>query len=140
MLDADVVGCEASPALYSLLEEGMDRLRRAGGREASAAARVHPRWADVGSALRHVSPGSVDVVYFDPMFQQPKRAMPGWDLLRRVADHGDPAENEVLERALHAARLRVVLKVRRAAEVAGEWTGRVRGKEMDYLVRERQPA
>ena len=142
-LDCQVLGLEASPALYSLLEEGLPRVARLPVPGAAAAANVTPRLGDARSLLGTMvasSQGPVaEVVFLDPMFEVPRRAQPGWDLLRLVA-HDAPLDGATLEAAFHAARLRVVLKVAAGApapaavSALGVQPTRVSGKALDYLV------
>jgi len=129
-LGCQVVGFEASPVVYSLVEEGLERL----GRELSAARRIDARLGDAVPLLEALSPASVDAVYLSPMSDRPHRAAPGFELLRAVARH-DPFDEPWLEAALRVARERVVLKAPPGwAPPTRSPDERIRGKAVDYLV------
>ncbi len=125
-----MVGIEASPALYSLAEAGLARLATQG---VGAAARVRPRLGDARELLSAVS---ADAVMLSPMFDEPRAAAPGFDVLREVCV-GDPLDASWLDAALACAP-RVVLKARRAQPVPGfarpHLREIVRGKAVDYWV------
>jgi 16S rRNA G966 N2-methylase RsmD len=65
--------------------------------------------ADAREYLRTLSARSFDVVFFDPMFARPRKAQPGFDVLRRFADHA-PLTLETLEEGRRVARRWVVVK------------------------------
>lgn len=135
-----LLGLEQSPALYSLLEEGLPRLVAAGRGWSQGAARIEPRFGDARTLLAQMEPRSADVVYLDPMFETPLEASTGFTLLRRVAV-SDPLDEALLAAACRVARQRVVLKLPGQAlpPVALEglpWNRRVRGRAVDYAVLE----
>lgn len=128
---ARVTGIEMSPVLFSLAESGLARL--AGG-DAPAAARVHPVLGDSEAMLPTLGPA--DAVMLSPMFDEPRRAAPGFELLRRVACGGLLTESWL--RAALTAAPRVVLRARRdqpVPDVARPALHRIeRGKAVDYWV------
>jgi hypothetical protein len=138
---ARLIGIEASPALYSLLESGLPRLAAEGRAWSEGASRIELREGDAASHLRALGPESVDVVYLDPMFEAPLRSTEPFDLLlRQVARHA-PLDAALLEAAVAAARWRVVLKLPGMAPPPIEapagspgWNRRVRGGAVDYAV------
>lgn len=98
-----VVGLEASLALSAFADEG---LRRSTYGPWSASICV--RRAEAVEWLTHTNE-EFDLAVLDPMFSQPRRAEPGFDLLRRHAVH-TPLNDDLLNVALERARI-VVVKV-----------------------------
>lgn len=137
-LGVRVIGCEASPVLAALLEEGLPRLARAGRGWSPGAARVELRREDALTTLRGLADDAVDVVYLDPMFEEPLRASAGFELVRRYAVHA-PLSEALLAEAWRVAARRVVVKVAGKAPPppfapGPGWTRRVRGQAVDYEV------
>ena len=99
-----VIALEKSPALYLLARHGLKGLERH-----PAACAVSVVYADAAEFLRTLPDGAFDVVLFDPMFESPKKAQPGFALLRRHADYS-PLTRETVEEARRVARRVVVLK------------------------------
>ncbi|MDY7231476.1 class I SAM-dependent methyltransferase [Hyalangium rubrum] len=99
-----VVGVEKNLALYALASAGMKTY--AFGPDSCHVEVVH---ADAHEHLRTLPPRSFDVVFFDPMFARPGKAQPGFDVLRRFADHA-PLTPETLEEGRRVARRWVVVK------------------------------
>ena len=99
-----VVALEKSLALYAVVSEGLKAY--ASGPEARAVEAVH---ADAREYLRGLPARAFDVVCFDPMFEKPTKAQPGFELLRRFAEHA-PLLPETLEEARRVARRWVVVK------------------------------
>lgn len=136
VLGCQVLGFELSPVVFSLVEEGLPRLVRGG---VEAAARVQCRHADALEALADLGPAAADVVFVNPMFDRPRKAAPGFHLLREVASVGalDPGWVDL---AL-AASPRIVFRVPRGqqppAELAERGPALVQGKAVDYLVLQR---
>ena len=103
---ARVTGLEISPPLFSLAERGLSQLHAAG---LDAAARITPLWGDARDLL--TSAGPADAVLIAPMFDRPRCAPPGFDLLRHVARSA--ALDAGWLRAALAVAPRVVIKARR---------------------------
>jgi hypothetical protein len=101
-----VLALEASPVLAALAMAGMAWWPHP-AEEVSG--RIELRHADYEQVLSQMAPGSVDVVYFDPMFSDPRDAAPDFDVLRTLAD-ARPLTPEALALARRAARRRVVVK------------------------------
>ena len=129
VLGCRVTGIEGSPPIFSLLEEGLPRLAR----ELEAAGRIALRLGEAGEVLGTLD--TADAVFLAPMYERPRAAPPGFELLRRVAVH-DPFSERILAAALAVAPW-VVLKVDRGAPDPGGFGTRVRGKSVDYLVMDR---
>lgn len=99
-----VVGLEKSRALFAVVSEGLARWT-----PDEDSCRVEPVQADAAEYLRQLPSHSVDVVLFDPMFARPRKAQPGFEMLRRHADE-TPLSLEVLNEARRVARRAVVVK------------------------------
>lgn len=99
-----VVGLEVSVALHAVVSEGLLEMSWP---EASARIEVHR--ADTRSFLPTLPSGSFDVVLFDPMFEEPKKAQPSFEMLRRYADHA-PLTLDTLREARRVARRSVLIK------------------------------
>lgn len=105
-----VVALEKSLALYAVVSEGL-KLHDFGP-ESCQVETVH---TDAWEYLRAQPSGSFDVVYFDPMFDKPKKSQPTFEMLRRFAEHA-PLTPEVLEEARRVARRWVVVKAGKYSE------------------------
>src|SRR5690606_3468418 len=88
VLGCEVLGIEGSPAMYSLLEEGLPRVART----EPAAKRIRLHFGEAAEVLSTLPDASVDAVYLSPMFLRPRRAAPGFELLRAVALHAPMGE------------------------------------------------
>jgi SAM-dependent methyltransferase len=99
-----VVGLEKSLALYAVVSEGLKAYDYG-----PDSCRVEPVRADSHTYLRSLPSGSFDVVFFDPMFEKPKKSQPAFEMLRRFAEHA-PLTPEALEEARRVARRWVVVK------------------------------
>lgn len=130
VLGCPVLGIEGSGAVYSLLEEGLARLAS----EEPAAARVTVRHGDAATVLDTLEADSADAVYLSPMYEVPRQAAPGFELLRAVAIHA-PLDERLLAAASRVARHRVVVKVGPGDVLpVGSEIARVRGRAVDYAV------
>lgn len=107
-----VIGLEIVPALAVLVREGLADYPWPDAESALAAARIQVHAADHRTWLGQAPDGSVDVVYFDVMFERPlsgSAAMATW----RTAAFEGAVEPATILRARHVARRAVVLKDRR---------------------------
>lgn len=102
-----VIGVEASLPLFVLVREGLTRM---GARANSCA--VEPRLGRAEEVLAAMPDASVDCVFFDPMFDRPRRGSGSFEVLRRFAVR-DPLTPETLRDARRVARRWVVVKVGR---------------------------
>jgi 16S rRNA (guanine1516-N2)-methyltransferase len=116
-LGCSVTAVERSPALFALADDALARARRIGCSRVPALAAGAGRLtlALGGSRAWLEQPHRFDVVYLDPMYPTRAKAALGKLELRIVAEvageeHGDEAARQLAVRALHAARLRVVVK------------------------------
>jgi 16S rRNA (guanine1516-N2)-methyltransferase len=99
-----VVGVEKRLPLHALVSAGLKAYEL--GPDSCRVEVVH---ADAHAYLRTLPARSFDVVYFDPMFARPRPAQPGFDVLRRFADHA-PLTPEALEEGRRVARRWVLVK------------------------------
>lgn len=99
-----VVGVEKSLPLCALVAEGLERYEL--GPDSCRIKVVH---ADAYEHLRTLPAGAFDVVCFDPMFARPRKAQPGFDVLRRFAEHA-PLTPEALQEGRRVARRWVIVK------------------------------
>lgn len=99
-----VVSLEKSLPLYAVVSEGLKDFDYG-----PDSCRVEPVHADASQYLHTLPARSFDIVFFDPMFQRPRKAQPSFDMLRRYAEHA-PLTPEVLEEARRVARRWVVVK------------------------------
>jgi hypothetical protein len=106
-----VVGLEASPALAAFADEGLHHCTH---RPWSAAISV--RRADAVEWLTQTDE-EFHLAVLDPMFSRPRRAEPGFELLRRHAK-STPLNDVLLMSALNRARI-VVVKVSDVAVLDG---------------------
>ena len=119
-LGAQVTLIERSPVLCAMLEDGLKQAAAAGLEPARERMRLIEADANVWlDDPRNQS--SIDVVYLDPMYSGARRAAAGKELALLSALLGSGNETEqLLEKALVAARKRVVVKrQRRAPALAG---------------------
>jgi hypothetical protein len=102
-----VTGVESSLSLYLLAREGL-----AGFDAGQGACRVEVRRGSTGELLAGMATGSVDVVLWDPMFERPRKAQPGFEILRSRADPS-PLTPELLAESRRVARRWVLVKASR---------------------------
>ncbi|XID94414.1 class I SAM-dependent methyltransferase [Paenibacillaceae bacterium WGS1546] len=104
-----VVALEASRTIHLIVREGL-RTYETGLPEADAAMRAveaaHGRYEE---RLPRMPDKSVDIVYFDPMFEKPVRSSSALAPLRARA-LGEPLTEEAVREATRVARKKVVLK------------------------------
>jgi len=110
-----VTALESAPRLYALLLEGLRTYESDVPQLNEAMRRVRIANTDHLPYLRQMETGSVDIVYFDPMFRQPIGESSAMSPLRREADDR-PLEAEAIEQAKRVARKAVVLKEHRDSD------------------------
>jgi 16S rRNA (guanine1516-N2)-methyltransferase len=104
-----VTALETSPLLYMVVREGL-RTADTGLEEADAACRrVDLKLADHFDTLSGMPDRSVDIVYFDPMFERAVTTSSSLRPLRSHARH-EPVTAETIREAARVARKTVVLK------------------------------
>lgn len=97
-----VLGIESSLPIYALVSEGIKPLKIS----------LEARLGDTHAVLESLPSASVDVVVLDPMFDQPKKSSPHFELLRKFADHR-PLELGTLNEARRVSKRWVVVKAGR---------------------------
>lgn len=141
LIGCPVLGLEASAPLFCLVQDILRRLQ--GSRWSAAAARICLEHGRAEALLAARAPNSASVVFLDPMFERPRRAAPGFSVLRTLAEPA-PLSAALLAAALRVARDRVVLKLPTGAQppVPAPPPGfnrKVPGKAFDYWIVERRP-
>ncbi|WP_276351448.1 class I SAM-dependent methyltransferase [Cohnella caldifontis] len=104
-----VIAVEASPLLYVLIREGLTRADTGLPEADAACRRIEVRLGDHGEVLRGMPDRSVDIVYFDPMFDRAVASSSSMRPLRAHVRH-DPLTEEAVRQAVRVARKSVVLK------------------------------
>ena len=113
-LGCDVIACERSPIVATLLRDGLDRAAEEGAL-ASVLARIALRVEDARDVLRGLPDAErPDAVLVDPMFPERSkvaRAKKEMQLLQRLLGPDAPRDTiDLIETALATARRRVILK------------------------------
>ncbi|OPY58039.1 MAG: Ribosomal RNA small subunit methyltransferase J [Pelotomaculum sp. PtaU1.Bin035] len=109
-----VVGLESSPVIAFLVKAGLASYPEACRDIAAAMQRVEVIREDHREYLGKLSPGSFDIVYFDPMFRFPRQQSPSINAMRNLAEPG-PLDRETISLASRIAVRRVVVKERRGS-------------------------
>ena len=107
--EGKVTGLESSPLIAAVVGYGMQHLMAENYDIHEAMRRITVYNRNYLDYLKQQPAGSVDIVYFDPMFRHPLRASTNLDPLRSVANPS-PVSEEAVEEACRVARYRVVLK------------------------------
>jgi 16S rRNA (guanine1516-N2)-methyltransferase len=107
--DGKVTALEASALLCTVVREGLCSADTGSPEADAACRRVELLHADHTAFLRNMANKSVDVVYFDPMFDRPVRTSAS---LRPVRSHAkrDPISPDTIRDAVRVARKTVILK------------------------------
>lgn len=104
-----VTAIEASPLLSVLIREGLQHAATGLPQADEACRRIRVVHGDHTDILRGMADKSVDIVYFDPMFEQPVATSDAIRPLRYHARH-DPVSEEAVHHAVRVARKTVVMK------------------------------
>jgi 16S rRNA (guanine1516-N2)-methyltransferase len=104
-----VTALEASRLLYVIVREGLQTADTGLSEADSACRRVTLRLGDHAEVLGSMVDRSVDIVYFDPMFDRPVQSSASLTPLRSHARH-DAVSEETIRQAVRVARKSVVLK------------------------------
>lgn len=105
----NVTAIESELMLYTVVREGLRTYRTAHEDVNEAFRRIVMRHEDHLTYLRSLPDGSVDIVYFDPMFRLPLHDSSSLAPLRGLANVASLSEESVAQ-ALRVARKCVVLK------------------------------
>ncbi|AIQ13211.1 class I SAM-dependent methyltransferase [Paenibacillus durus] len=109
-----VTALESSLPLYALLAEGMANYTSGIEEVDAALRRINVVNSDHQSYLASLPDGSVDIVYFDPMFREPLEDSAAISPLRAYANSASLSQESVLA-AVRVARKAVVLKEKRGS-------------------------
>lgn len=112
--NAKVTAVESSPSLAALLSEGLAYYTSGVDEINDAMRRVNVVNRHHLDVLRSMPDGSVDVVYFDPMFREPLMDSSAIRPLRWFAN-SEPLAEESIREAVRVARKTVVLKEKRGS-------------------------
>ena len=107
----DLVGLESAVPLARVVKWGMKMYSTPFPWLEEAIKRIQVIPRDHQSYLEECPSDSFDIVYFDPMFQQPLLKSQPLNPLRKLADHR-PLTEDSIEQACRVARKKVVLKER----------------------------
>lgn len=134
-LGCEVTLFERNPVIHALLEDGLHRASL-NADCAPIVARMHLAEGSSSDWMRQRKPGSVDIVYLDPMFphrDKSARVKKEMEVFRQVVGD-DPDSEELLSAALAVATYRVVVKrPRKAPPIEGpEPSTRIEGKSSRY--------
>lgn len=120
-----VTALESELSMYGLVKTGLQSYETDVPAMNEAMRRIRMVHADHNEYLRQMPAGSVDIVYFDPMFRDPLTQSTAMNPLRALANHA-PITEEAIRLAKRAARKAVVLKEQRG----GAEFGRLRFAEI----------
>jgi len=111
-----VTGLEKHPVIYEIVKRGIRRYHPEGKLKVAEFAfrLVKPLKADNAEFLRKLKDKSYDVVYFSPMFVNPKKHCSVMAPFREVAEK-DFITEETLREAERVARKRVAVKINKSA-------------------------
>lgn len=109
-----VVGLEASPVIAWLAIQGLRDAWFVSNEFTATMRRVEAIHTDHADYLEKSPEGSFDVVYFDPIFDEPLLSSQSMGPLRALAEKR-PLEADVVGRAVRVARRAVVIKQRRGS-------------------------
>ncbi|MFC4304769.1 class I SAM-dependent methyltransferase [Cohnella boryungensis] len=104
-----VIACEAVQVLYALVREGLQTYESGIpdiDRAMRAIETVHDSYEKL---LPRMKDKSVDIVYFDPMFEKPVVSSSSLQPLRTLAEH-EPLSAQAVQEAIRIARKKVILK------------------------------
>ena len=107
-----IVGLEVVPVVAQLTIAGLAEYEDQSPVVTAAMRRIEAHQASYGEYLPGCADGAFDIVYFDPIFDQPLLLSEAMAPLRAVADHS-PLTEATLAEARRVARRRVVIKQRK---------------------------
>ncbi len=104
-----VIGLEKSPHIYRVVRDGLERYKPDVQWIAEAMKRIELYNEDMKEFIRKAPDESFDIVYCDPMFENPKYESSAMNPLRPFASY-DTVDDEDLGHMLRIAKKRVVIK------------------------------
>ena len=124
-----VTALESSPIIYAVTRYGLEEMAQTVHplplRE--SAGRIQPIFTNYETYLTNCDDNMFDIVYFDPMFEEPIYASSGIAPLRRDANYAPLTETH-LQEALRVAKKRVVVKHREGTLKRLSFDARMGGK------------
>ncbi len=115
-----VEGVERIPILVALTTHGLANYEIQPADVAAAMRRIEVHQADYHNTLADADSASLDIVYFDPIFDQPLASSPAMEPLRALADQHS-VDATALHEAQRVARRAVVIKQRRGSDYWEQW-------------------
>ena len=109
-----IVGLEVVPVIAQLTIAGVAEYEDQSPIVTAAMRRIDAHQASYAEYLPTCPDDAFDIVYFDPIFDQPLLLSEAMAPLRAVADHS-PLPPEMLTEAVRVARRRVVIKQRKGS-------------------------
>jgi len=107
-----ILGLEKARILAELTIDGLEHYVDPSRELTALLRRIEALWADYNDYLPTCAADSFDVVYFDPIFDQPLHKSQAMAPLRALAD-ASPLSPDALSEAQRVARKRVVIKQRK---------------------------
>lgn len=109
-----VIALEASPVLHSVVREGLAAYETGLPEIDRAMRAIRTVRSDYESYLSQLEDNSVDIVYFDPMFERPIVSSTAFEPIRSQA-HKGPLTLDSVREAIRVSRKIVVLKEHRGS-------------------------
>lgn len=106
-----VIGLEASEFMAYLTRQGLENYTQVRDEIKTAMSRIEVVHCDYVEYLSKQPDNSVDIIYFDPMFQNPNMESKSLNAIRDFAEMG-PLEPSSIDEALRVCRKRVIVKER----------------------------
>ncbi|MWC28164.1 class I SAM-dependent methyltransferase [Paenibacillus sp. MMS18-CY102] len=107
--EGTITALESEPVLYAVIREGLQSYKSGLPDADDAMRRITMRLANHTEYLSQLPDKSVDIVYFDPMFQEAIEESSAIGPLRALANY-NPLSSEAVEQAKRVARKCVMLK------------------------------
>jgi hypothetical protein len=104
-----VIGLEASPVIARMVQEGLKTYQSSFLPLNEAMRRIEVLNVNHFDWFQSQADNSVDIVYFDPMFETEIKTSNGFQAIRSVSS-GQSLRSEVIDEAKRIARKRVILK------------------------------
>ncbi|WP_430886076.1 class I SAM-dependent methyltransferase [Fusibacter sp. JL216-2] len=106
-----VIGLEGSEIIAYLTKDGLENYENVNPKVKEAMSKIEVIHTDHASYLKTLDDESVDIVYFDPMFQNPNMKSKSMNVLREFAKM-NTLNKDTLDEALRVCKKRVIVKER----------------------------
>ncbi|UCZ51641.1 class I SAM-dependent methyltransferase [Bacillus shivajii] len=107
--EGEVIGSETSRLIAYIVKQGLQTYKSGIEEIDEAMRRITVEHAENLTWLCEQENDSVDIVYFDPMFEEAVKGSTGFDAIRPMTSNND-LSFEIIEQAKRVAKKRVVLK------------------------------